>query len=172
MATGITNLATEIQATANASGTAVGGGTYSLNQTFTALRRCQITKIEFGYTAAIGMNITISSGGRSWTKTLTVAATLVTLDAPFSVESGKSVSISGSGASWSNWLATTGTVTASADITATDGNGPGFVRLYSLFSLDLPCTLSMTMDGFVKKSRAMDILYSYFGGICLANTSK
>ena len=87
MATGITNLATELQCTANAGGSLVGGGTYSLNQYFTASRRCQVTKIEFGYQAAIGMNITISSGGRSWTKTLTVAATLVTLDAPFSVES-------------------------------------------------------------------------------------
>lgn len=166
-------LATELQATSASSGSLLWWGAYGLTQTLTATRRCQVTKIEFGYQAAIGMNITISAGGRSWTKTLTVAATLVTLDAPFSVEAWKTITISGSGASWSNWQPSNGTLTNSADITANaTGGWPWFVRLYSLYALDLPETCTMMMDWFVKKSRALEIVTSYVSGICSANTSK
>lgn len=172
MATGITDLSTELQCTASAGWSLVGAGTYSLSQSFTASRRCQVTKIEFWYSAGIGMNISISSGWKTWTKTLTVASTLVTLDAPFSIEAGKTVTISGSGASWSNWNAVTWGVTPSLDITASTGNGPWFVRLYSLFALDLPSTCTMVMDGFVKKSRALEIITSYVSWYCLWNTLK
>lgn len=174
MTTGLSEgLATELQATSTAWWSLIGAGTYSFSTTFTAARRCQITKIEFWYTAAIGMNISISSGWRTWTKTLTVAATLVTIDAPFSIESWKTISISWSGASWSNWNATSWAWTSSLDVTAAAlPQWPWFCRLYSLYALDLPATCTMVMDWFVKKSRAMEIITSFVSGICSSATSK
>lgn len=173
MAVWITDLATEINAISNAGWSLIWGGAHSLSTTFTAARRCQITKIEFGYQAAIGMNISISSGGRTWTKTLTVAATLITLDAPFSVESGKTITVTWSWASWSNWNASSWSGTSSSDVTAPWlSQWPGFCRLYSLYALDLPCTFPMTDNGYCKKSRALDIITSYFSGICSTNTNK
>lgn len=166
-------LASELQSTVNYGWGALGAGTYSISQTFTATRRCQVTKIEFWYTAAIWMNIKISSGWRSWTKTLTVAATLVTLDAPFSIEAGKAVTIEWSGASWSNYNTVAWWATPSSDIWWTAAWGwVWFVRLYTLYALDIPTTCTMVMDWFVKKSRALEIVTSYVSGICSANTSK